>query len=63
MPASPSSNILVKSITNAGGRVKRLKAITRENAVSGVASTKGINQLPEPPIRTGTTKKKTIVNA
>ena len=63
MPASSSSNTLVKSITDAGGRVKSLKAITRENSVSGVASIKVINQLPKPPIRTGITKKKTIVNA
>ena len=63
MPAPSSTHIPLKSMANAGGRVQNLKAFIRGNAISGVASIKGISQLPKPPIRMGITKKKIIINA
>jgi hypothetical protein len=47
----------------AGGSSQKLSAFIRGNAMSGQAIIRGINQLPNPPIKAGITKKKIIINA
>jgi hypothetical protein len=51
------------NINNAGGSNQKLKEFSRGNAISGAPINKGINQLPNPPIRTGIIKKKIITTA
>ncbi len=63
MPAPSSTHIPLKSIARAGGRIQNLSAFIRGNAMSGVANIMGINQFPNPPINTGITRKKIIINA
>jgi hypothetical protein len=46
-----------------GGRSQNLMLLRRGNAISGAPSINGNNQLPNPPIKTGITKKKIIRNA
>lgn len=46
-----------------GGRSQKLILFRRGNAISGAASIKGRSQLPNPPMKTGITKKKIIKNA
>ncbi len=53
----------LKSIAREGGRSQKLSAFMRGNAISGAAIIMGINQLPNPPIRTGITRKKIIIKA
>lgn len=48
---------------SAGGRSQNLILFRRGNAMSGAPSIKGTNQFPNPPIKTGITKKKIIRNA
>ena len=45
-----------------GGSNQNLKFFKRGNAISGELKYKGISHLPNPPIRTGITKKKIIIN-
>lgn len=47
----------------AGGRSQKLMLFSRGKAISGEPPIKGINQLPNPPIMVGITKKKIITNA
>jgi hypothetical protein len=47
----------------AGIRSQKLKLFKRGKAISGAPIINGINQLPNPPIIIGITKKKIIINA
>jgi hypothetical protein len=46
-----------------GGRSQNLILFSRGNAISGAPSISGSNQLPNPPMNTGITRKKIIRNA
>lgn len=46
-----------------GGRSQNLMLFSRGNAMSGAPSIRGSSQLPNPPIKTGITRKKIIRNA
>lgn len=46
-----------------GGSNQNLILLRRGNAISGAPSIRGNNQLPNPPINTGITRKKIIRNA
>ena len=46
-----------------GGSNQNLRLLSRGNAISGAPSIRGSSQLPNPPIKTGITKKKIIRNA
>jgi hypothetical protein len=48
---------------NAGGNNQKDKLFNRGNAISGAPIRTGTNQLPKPPIITGITIKKIIMNA
>lgn len=48
---------------NDGGSNQNLILFIRGKAISGAESISGTNQLPNPPIKTGITKKKIIKNA
>jgi hypothetical protein len=48
---------------NAGIKSQKLRLLRRGNAISGAPIIRGINQLPNPPIITGITKKKIIMKA
>jgi len=48
---------------NAGIKSQKLRLFKRGKAISGAPIIKGINQLPNPPIIIGITKKKIIINA
>lgn len=45
-----------------GGISQNLRLFNRGNAISGAPSISGTNQLPNPPINTGITRKKIIRN-
>ena len=51
------------NIRSAGGRSQKLILFNRGKAISGAPSISGTNQLPNPPIRKGITKKKIIIKA
>lgn len=63
VPAPSSTHIPLNNMARAGGRIQNLSAFIRGKAISGVASINGINQLPNPPIRIGITRKKIIIKA
>jgi hypothetical protein len=46
-----------------GGKSQNLKLLSRGKAISGAPSISGRSQLPNPPIKTGITKKKIIRKA
>jgi len=48
---------------NDGGNKQKLILFKRGNAISGAPSIIGTNQLPNPPIKVGITKKKIITKA
>ena len=48
---------------SAGGRSQNLMLFIRGKAISGAESIKGTNQFPNPPIKTGITRKKIIKKA
>lgn len=50
-------------MASAGGRSQKLRAFMRGKAISGAAIIMGISQFPNPPIRTGITRKKIIIKA
>lgn len=54
--------LVIKKIID-GGRSQNLILFNRGKAMSGAPSIRGINQLPNPPIITGITMKKIIMNA
>jgi hypothetical protein len=47
---------------NEGGSNQNLRFFNRGKAISCLPSKKGINQLPNPPNRTGITKKNIIIS-
>ena len=51
------------NINKAGGINQNLKLFSRAKDISGAPSISGNNQLPNPPMKTGITKKKIIKNA
>ena len=63
VPAPSSIHIPLRRRVRAGGRSQNLRAFIRGKAISGVASIIGINQFPNPPMRTGITRKKIIIKA
>jgi hypothetical protein len=63
VPAPFSTAAEAKSMVREGGSNQNLMLLRRGKAMSGAPSIKGISQLPNPPIITGMTKKKTIRNA
>jgi hypothetical protein len=63
VPAPDPTKDLLVSIINAGGKNQNLILFNRGNAISGAPNIKGNNQLPNPPIKTGITIKKIIINA
>lgn len=63
VPAPFSTAAEESSRINEGGSNQNLILFRRGNAMSGAPSIRGNNQLPNPPINTGITKKKIIRNA
>lgn len=63
MPAPFSTAADERRSIRAGGRSQNLILLRRGNAISGAPSISGSNQLPNPPINTGITRKKIIKNA
>lgn len=63
VPAPLSTILLVNSNVREGGRSQNLILFIRGKAMSGAPSIKGTNQFPNPPIITGITMKKIIMNA
>jgi len=63
VPAPLSTRALVNSSTNAGTKNQNLILFNRGNAMSAAPNIKGTSQLPNPPISTGITIKKIIINA
>lgn len=63
MPAPFSTAAEDKRSIRAGGNNQNLILFSRGKAISGAPNISGSNQLPNPPINTGITKKKIIRNA
>jgi hypothetical protein len=61
VPAPPSIAAETTNKKNAGGKSQKLKLFNLGNAISGAPINKGKNQFPNPPIKAGITKKKTII--
>jgi len=62
VPTPPSINVEVISKNKEGGINQNDKLFNRGNAISGAPINIGINQLPNPLIKTGITKKNIINN-
>lgn len=60
-PLSTKEELINKN--KEGGNNQKLKLFIRGKAMSGAPNINGINQLPKPPIITGITIKKIIINA
>lgn len=58
VPVPVSTSLLIKSNIKEGGSSQNLILFIRGKAISGAPSIKGINQLPNPPIKIGITIKK-----
>jgi len=63
VPAPDSTMPDLRSNRRAGGKNQNLILFIRGNAMSGAVNINGINQLPNPPIIVGITKKKIIIKA
>lgn len=63
VPTPFSTALDAKRRQRAGGRSQNLRLFSRGKAMSGAPIISGINQFPNPPIKTGITKKKIIRNA
>ena len=63
MATPPSTAEEANKKIREGGNNQNLKLFIRGKAISGADNIKGINQLPNPPINTGITKKKIIRKA
>jgi len=59
-PAPPSNNVELTNKKREGGISQKLKLFKRGNAISGAPIKIGINQFPNPEIKTGITIKKII---
>jgi len=62
VPTPPSTINDPSKRNRAGGSNQNLIFLRRGKAISGLVKYKGINQLPNPPINTGITKKNIIIN-
>jgi hypothetical protein len=63
VPAPASTNDEVTLINNDGGINQNEMLFNRGNAMSGAPNLIGTNQLPNPPIKNGITKKKIMIKA
>lgn len=63
VPAPLSTKELDNNMIRAGIRNQKLILFIRGKAISAAPNIKGTNQLPKPPIKTGITIKKIIINA
>lgn len=63
VPTPFSTNALERRSVRDGGNNQNLILFRRGKAISGAPNINGTNQLPNPPIITGITKKKIIKNA
>lgn len=63
VPAPFSTAAEERSSIREGGRSQNLMLLSRGKAMSGAPSIRGRSQLPNPPIKTGITKKKIIRKA
>jgi len=63
VPTPDSTKLLKSKNLREGGSNQNLKLFIRGNAISGPPIIRGINQLPNPPIKIGITIKKIIINA
>jgi hypothetical protein len=63
VPAPPSTRLEPTSNIKAGGNSQKLILFNLGKAMSGAPIIRGTIQLPNPPIRTGITRKKIITNA
>jgi len=63
VPTPLSTSPDVKRRVKAGGSNQNLILFIRGKAISGAFTISGINQLPNPPIIVGITKKKIMINA
>lgn len=63
MPTPFSTAADARSIIKEGGRSQKLMLLSRGKAISGAPNIRGTNQLPNPPIITGITRKKIIRKA
>jgi hypothetical protein len=63
VPAPASTRVEDNNNNNDGGNNQNEILFIRGNAISGAPIIKGTNQLPNPPIITGITMKKIIINA
>jgi len=63
VPAPCSAILLDKTKNKEGGKNQKLRLFIRGKAISGAPIIKGTNQFPNPPIKTGITKKKIIIKA
>jgi len=62
VPAPASTNVEAIKDNNEGGNNQKLMLFILGKAISGAPIIRGTNQLPIPPIRTGITKKKIMIN-
>jgi len=63
VPAPTSKKFDISSNVSDGGNNQKLRLFRRGNAISTPPIRIGTNQLPKPPIKTGITIKKIIINA
>jgi hypothetical protein len=63
VPAPFSTNELESNRVRDGGKSQKLILFIRGKAISGAPNIRGINQLPNPPIKIGITMKKIIIKA
>jgi len=63
VPAPASTKLEATNNNKDGGNNQKLKLFNLGNAISGAPISKGINQLPKPPIKAGITIKKIIIKA
>lgn len=63
VPAPPSTKLEDNKRIKAGGNNQNEILFNRGKAISGAPIINGTNQLPNPPIITGITKKKIMTNA
>lgn len=62
VPAPNSTKQELTKSNKEGGNNQKLKLFKRGKAISGAPTKIGTNQLPNPPIKTGITKKNTMIN-
>ena len=61
-PTPESTKLLIISKDKLGGKSQKDKLFKRGKAISPHPKSKGSSQFPKPPIKTGITKKKIIIN-